>query len=60
MNQLKHKYNGEIPASKYNALASKIHSFLKTHKGMSAEKALAQIDPTIFGESYTKGYLKFF
>jgi hypothetical protein len=60
MDQLKHKYNGEIPASKYNALASKIHSFLKTHKGMSAEKALAQIDPTIFGESYTKGYLKFF
>ena len=63
MDQLKHKYNGEIPASKYNALASKIHSFLKTHKthkGMDAEKILAQIDPTIFGESYTKGYLRYF
>ena len=60
MDQLKHKFNGEIPASKYNSLATKIHSFLKTHKGMSPESALAQIDPTIFGESYTKGYLRFF
>lgn len=60
MEQLKQKYNGNIPASKYNELAAKISKLVRTKKGLTPESALAQIDPTLFGESYTAQYLKYF
>lgn len=60
MEQLKQKYNGKIPASKYNELAAKISKLVRTKQGLTPESALAQIDPTLFGESYTTQYLKYF
>lgn len=60
MEQLKQKYNGQVPASKYNELADKISKLVRTKRGLTPEGVLSQIDPTLFGESYTAGYLKYF
>jgi hypothetical protein len=60
MELLKNKHGGNIPASEYNDIASKISNLVKSGKKMSTQDILTKIDPGLIGESYTSGYLNYF
>jgi hypothetical protein len=60
MELLKNKHGGNIPASEYNDIASKISNLVRSGKKMSTQDILTKIDPGLIGESYTSGYLNYF